>query len=124
MGGGRSGVEAARGEDVMDVDGLIERLRKDAPPLGLEYWDPTYDVRQEAATALATLRDEREAAWASVQPEIEKRKAAEAERDRLRDALRSIAANTCCDTCREAALAARAALDDKPRSLMEKTDAE
>ena len=30
--------------------------------------------------------------------------------ERLREALRSIAANTCCDRCQEAALVARAAL--------------
>ena len=34
----------------------------------------------------------------------------EAENQRLRDALRSIAANTCCDRCQEAALVAKAAL--------------
>ena len=31
--------------------------------------------------------------------------------ERLRAALRSIAANACCDSCREAALVARAALE-------------
>jgi len=31
----------------------------------------------------------------------------------LEKALRSIAANTCCDKCQEAALVARAALEDK-----------
>ncbi len=36
--------------------------------------------------------------------------ALEAERDALREALESIAANTCCDRCQEAALVARAAL--------------
>ena len=34
----------------------------------------------------------------------------DAEADRLREALESIAANTCCDKCQEAALVARAAL--------------
>jgi DNA repair exonuclease SbcCD ATPase subunit len=38
------------------------------------------------------------------------REAAEAKAARLEEALRSVAANTCCDTCREAALVARAAL--------------
>jgi len=32
----------------------------------------------------------------------------------LEEALRSIAANACCDSCREAALVARKALDDAP----------
>jgi hypothetical protein len=36
-----------------------------------------------------------------------------AERDTLREALRSIAANTCCNRCQEAALVARAALGEK-----------
>jgi len=31
----------------------------------------------------------------------------------LREALRSIASNTCCDRCQEAALVARAALKEK-----------
>ena len=35
-----------------------------------------------------------------------------AEIARLREALGSIAANTCCDQCKEAALAARAALEN------------
>ncbi len=34
--------------------------------------------------------------------------------DRLRDALRSIAANGCCDRCQEAALVARHALEENP----------
>ena len=33
--------------------------------------------------------------------------------ERLREALRSIASNTCCDRCQEAALVARAALKEK-----------
>ena len=33
--------------------------------------------------------------------------------ERLREALQSIAKNTCCDTCREAALVARKALGEK-----------
>jgi len=33
--------------------------------------------------------------------------------ERLREALRSIASNTCCDRCQEAALVARAALQEK-----------
>lgn len=33
--------------------------------------------------------------------------------DRLEAALRSIAANACCDSCREAALVARKALEEK-----------
>jgi hypothetical protein len=33
--------------------------------------------------------------------------------ERLEEALRSIAANTCCDKCQEAALVARAALKGK-----------
>ena len=39
------------------------------------------------------------------------RNALMAERDRFWKALRSIAANTCCDKCREAALVARKALE-------------
>ena len=35
------------------------------------------------------------------------------ENDRLREALRSIARNTCCNGCREAALVARAALGEE-----------
>lgn len=41
---------------------------------------------------------------------VETVNALEAERDALREALESIAANTCCDRCQEAALVARAAL--------------
>jgi hypothetical protein len=37
----------------------------------------------------------------------------QAENEKLRAALRSIAANTCCDLCQEAALVARAALGEK-----------
>ena len=37
--------------------------------------------------------------------------AARAEVERLREALSSIARNTCCDRCQEAALVARAALE-------------
>jgi len=33
--------------------------------------------------------------------------------EQLREALRSIASNTCCDRCQEAALVARAALKEK-----------
>ena len=33
--------------------------------------------------------------------------------EKLEAALRSIAANACCDSCREAALVARKALEDK-----------
>lgn len=40
--------------------------------------------------------------------------AAKAEVARLREALRSIADNSCCGACREAALVARAALQEKP----------
>jgi len=40
-------------------------------------------------------------------------RAAAAEIEKLRAALRSIAANTCCDRCQEAALVARAALGEK-----------
>lgn len=36
----------------------------------------------------------------------------EQERNRLRDALKSIAANSCCDKCQEAALVARKVLTD------------
>lgn len=50
------------------------------------------------------LRDELEIAYAASRSEdIE-------EIERLREALKSIAANTCCDNCQEAALVARAAL--------------
>jgi hypothetical protein len=38
----------------------------------------------------------------------------DAEVERLRAALESIARNTCCDRCQEAALVARAALEPKP----------
>ena len=31
---------------------LAERLRKDAPKFGLEEFDPTFDLRQQAADAL------------------------------------------------------------------------
>lgn len=37
-----------------DHSDLIERLRKPAPKFGLEEFDPTYDVRQEAASALSS----------------------------------------------------------------------
>ena len=43
---------------------LQDRLRKDAPDFGLEKFDPTFDLRQEAADALdaaqKALRDARE----------------------------------------------------------------
>jgi hypothetical protein len=39
--------------------------------------------------------------------------AAERERDEARAALKSIAASTCCDGCQEAALVAKAALEDR-----------
>jgi chromosome segregation ATPase len=42
-----------------------------------------------------------------------KREQLQAENKKLRTALRSIAANTCCDLCQEAALIARAALGKK-----------
>jgi hypothetical protein len=42
-----------------------------------------------------------------------KREQLQAENKKLRTALRSIAANTCCDRCQEAALVARAALGEK-----------
>ena len=38
-----------------------------------------------------------------------------AEVERLREALKSIAANACCDRCQEAALVAKAALKEPPR---------
>ena len=40
-------------------------------------------------------------------------KEADDEIEKLREALRSIASNTCCDRCQEAALVARAALKEK-----------
>lgn len=39
-----------------------------------------------------------------------------AENARLREALRSIAGNTCCDNCREAALVASAALAEQEKN--------
>lgn len=45
--------------------------------------------------------------------EIQKRKDAERQRDAARAALESIAANSCCDRCQEAALVAKKALGDE-----------
>lgn len=48
-----------------DVAGLAARLREDAPKFGLEEFDPTYDLRQEAARCIesqaAQLASAREA---------------------------------------------------------------
>ena len=52
------------------------------------------------------VREAREVLWVKL-------KEAADEIEKLRAALRSIAANTCCDRCQEAALVARAALGEK-----------
>ncbi|MGJ4855534.1 hypothetical protein ACN6KF_001480 [Labrys sp. La1] len=35
--------------------GLVERLKKPAPPFGMEEYDPTFDLRQEAAHEIRSL---------------------------------------------------------------------
>jgi hypothetical protein len=37
-------------------DDIVERLRKPAPPFGLEEYDPTFDTRQEGADEIERLR--------------------------------------------------------------------
>jgi hypothetical protein len=65
---------------------IVQRLRKDAPPFGLEHYDPTYDTRCEAADEIERLRNAVEAAWND---------AIIAASDRI-----SIAHNECCDPSR------------------------
>ena len=79
--------------------------------------DITTELRHEstllrtAEEIIQSVRDERD--W--FKRELEKRDAEverlRAERDALKAALQSIANNTCCDQCQEAALVAKAALD-------------
>lgn len=38
------------------TDDIVARLRKDAPAFGMEYYDPTYDTRHEAADEIERLR--------------------------------------------------------------------
>lgn len=71
---------------------LVKRLRfplsqLDGGPNDEKLWDRIYTDRDEAADRIETLEA----------------------------ALRSIAANTCCDKCQEAALVARAALAEEKK---------
>lgn len=75
--------------------------------------------RRTDATALAEARAEIDRLHDQVGDWIVRADEANARAERLEAALRSIAANTCCGGCREAALVARAALkppakDDTP----------
>ncbi len=76
------------------------------PDLEAAYLD-LHDEVQRLRADLRHVIDERDATFALMLARAEK---AEAERDALRAALESIANNTCCDGCQEAALVARAAL--------------
>ena len=44
-----------------EAEAMAERLKKPALTHGLEEWDPTFDLRQDAAAALRSLVEEREA---------------------------------------------------------------
>ena len=79
-------------------DGLVERLKQNANYLA-EAWPPSYD------DILAVMENERQAA-AALESQA-------AQIVALQEALQSIAANSCCDRCQEAALVARAALAAK-----------
>ena len=39
-------------------DELVQQLRKPAPPFGMEEYDPTFDVRQEAARAILAMQEQ------------------------------------------------------------------
>lgn len=79
---------------------------------------PPYDDIRHAAALVETrweLRTEAEAAerdgWRrDIDKATSRADAAEARAERYRKALESIAANSCCDKCQEAAAVARAAL--------------
>lgn len=51
--------------------------------------------------------------WADASERLRLVNLAADEIERLREALQSIAKNTCCDTCQEAAMVARKALGEK-----------
>jgi hypothetical protein len=89
-------------------------------------WQRAYSeerLKREAAEAerdaLRTMNDpeggEKQALIARLVKAESELAAARAEVARLREALGSIARNTCCDRCQEAALVARAALDTPAR---------
>lgn len=50
--------DALTPERAEGTEGLVERLRKPAPKFGLEEFDPTYDLRQEAAHRIRALAAE------------------------------------------------------------------
>ena len=66
-----------------------------------------YDEVQRLRAFMRMIVDDRDRTFVLL---AERAEEAEAERDRLRAALESIAKNTCCEGCQEAALVARQAL--------------
>lgn len=78
-----------------DHDAIAARVRQDKRA-GTLFSGPVYIKLADMADAYLDLYDEV--------------KRLRAERDRLRAALESIAKNTCCEGCQEAALVARQAL--------------
>ena len=78
-------------------------------------WQPcpacTSDLRRRIAKARSTGRSDVSDAMTLVEQAAQAEiTALKARVERLRDALASIGANTCCEKCQEAALVARAAL--------------
>ena len=84
---------------------LVKRLRERSR----QYVDNEYNFDKRAADRIEQLElvekafEQNQQTWLRNIARIEK----------LEAALRSIAANTCCDSCREAALVARKALEGK-----------
>jgi len=87
-------------------DDLVKRLRDTAISGGYDIYGLHCDLEREAADRIEKLEAanlKQSLITVDHLSRIEKLKAA----------LRSIAANACCDSCREAALVAREALDAK-----------
>lgn len=93
---------------ITDIRGAVARGWT-APRNSAKEFDP--DLALAASDEIATLFGPLRSRVPQLIAALE---AAEAEVARLREALRSIADNSCCGACREAALVARAALQEKP----------
>ena len=89
----------------IDHDAIAAKVRQDNT-LGLNMCAAYLDLYDE----VTRLRLRAAHAEHTTDAAISEVRRLEAERDALRAALESIANNTCCDGCREAALVARAAL--------------